>query len=272
MFKIGDFSKLTLVSIRMLRYYDEIDLFKPVEIDHFTNYRYYSAGQIPDLKKIVYLRNLGFKADDIKQILNEEANKQIELLQTKKMDIIKEMEQHTWRLKEIEKFIRNYNQEESRMKYDVVIRKIPSYQVVALRDTMPKYTDEGQLWGKYMGLLGQNGLELKPGGMCYAMFFNDGHADQNVDIEIGDEVVNPKEDLVGLKLKTMEPIETAATLLVAGEYYPNIEHGFNYLATWLEENNYDIAGPSRTVYIKGPDEEQNPENYLTEIILPVNKN
>ncbi len=32
MFKIGEFSKLTQVSIRMLRYYDEMDVFKPLDI------------------------------------------------------------------------------------------------------------------------------------------------------------------------------------------------------------------------------------------------
>lgn len=47
MLKIGDFSKLTRVSIRMLRHYDEIDLLKPVEIDPFTGYRYYSEEQLP---------------------------------------------------------------------------------------------------------------------------------------------------------------------------------------------------------------------------------
>lgn len=46
MFKIGDFSKFTKVSVRMLRYYDEVGLFKPAQIDDFTGYRYYSANTI----------------------------------------------------------------------------------------------------------------------------------------------------------------------------------------------------------------------------------
>ena len=47
MLKIGDFSKLSRVSVRMLRYYDEIGLLKPAEIDRFTDYRYYSEAQLP---------------------------------------------------------------------------------------------------------------------------------------------------------------------------------------------------------------------------------
>lgn len=65
MFKIGEFSKLTQVSIRMLRYYDETGLLKPAETDKFTSYRLYSAEQIPVLNKILFLRNLGFNVSEI---------------------------------------------------------------------------------------------------------------------------------------------------------------------------------------------------------------
>ena len=58
MFRIGEFSKLMQVSIRMLRYYDETGLLKPAVIDPWTGYRMYSAQQIPVLKKILYLRDL----------------------------------------------------------------------------------------------------------------------------------------------------------------------------------------------------------------------
>ena len=52
MFRIGEFSKLTQVSVRMLRYYDEAGLLKPAEVDRWTGYRLYSAGQIPRLDRI----------------------------------------------------------------------------------------------------------------------------------------------------------------------------------------------------------------------------
>ncbi|MDB2130906.1 MerR family transcriptional regulator, partial [Enterocloster clostridioformis] len=56
MFKIGGFSKLTQVSTRMLRYYDETGLLKPAKIDSLTGYRMYSAEQISTLNRIIYLR------------------------------------------------------------------------------------------------------------------------------------------------------------------------------------------------------------------------
>ena len=70
MFKIGEFSKLTQVSVRMLRYYEQAGLLKPAEIDHFTGYRYYTASQIPFLNKIVYLRDSGFTVAEIASALD----------------------------------------------------------------------------------------------------------------------------------------------------------------------------------------------------------
>ena len=69
MLKIGDFSKLSRVSVRMLRYYDEIGLLKPAEIDRFTDYRYYSEAQLPTVCRITALRDMGFGLADICAIL-----------------------------------------------------------------------------------------------------------------------------------------------------------------------------------------------------------
>ena len=52
MIKIGDFSKLSLVSVKTLRYYDETGLLSPIEVDRSSGYRYYSLDQLPRLNRI----------------------------------------------------------------------------------------------------------------------------------------------------------------------------------------------------------------------------
>lgn len=69
MLKIGDFSKLSRVSIRMLRHYDEIGLLKPVWIDPESGYRYYSAEQLPVAGRINALKDMGFGLAAIGEIL-----------------------------------------------------------------------------------------------------------------------------------------------------------------------------------------------------------
>jgi DNA-binding transcriptional MerR regulator len=69
MFKIGDISKLSRVPVKTLRYYDEIGLLKPVAVDRFTRYRYYSIDQLPALYRIWGLKELGFSLEQVGQLL-----------------------------------------------------------------------------------------------------------------------------------------------------------------------------------------------------------
>ena len=69
MLKIGEFSKLSRISIRMLRYYDEMGLLVPETIDSFTGYRYYSEAQLFTAGRITALRDMGFKLCDTAELL-----------------------------------------------------------------------------------------------------------------------------------------------------------------------------------------------------------
>lgn len=100
MLRIGEFSKLTGVPIRTLRYYDEIDLFKPAEIDLFTDYRYYNEEQIEDLELINKLKQVGFTLDEIKQSWNNFTN---EIMENKKKELEQKLDNINESIKEIDK-------------------------------------------------------------------------------------------------------------------------------------------------------------------------
>ncbi len=65
MIKIGEFSRLAHVPVPTLRYYDQMGLLKPVEVDKFTGYRYYTVSQLPRLNRILSLKGLGFSLEQI---------------------------------------------------------------------------------------------------------------------------------------------------------------------------------------------------------------
>ena len=69
MLKIGDFSKLSRISIRMLRHYDELGLLTPETIDPFTGYRYYSEAQLFTAGRINALKAMGFRLCDAAEVL-----------------------------------------------------------------------------------------------------------------------------------------------------------------------------------------------------------
>lgn len=83
LYKIGEFSNMTGLSVKTLRYYDDIDLFKPIDVDLFTGYRYYSTDQIYDLELINVLKSVGFSLEEIK---NNWDSFTVDLFNEKKMN------------------------------------------------------------------------------------------------------------------------------------------------------------------------------------------
>ena len=147
MFKIGEFSRLTQVSIRMLRYYDETGLLKPAETDRLTGYRLYSAAQIPALNKIVFLRDLGFNVSDIAQALHEWSDGHIMgLLEAKRPETEGAIKAGQDRLARLALAKRDIEREQIAIHSNVPIKAVPSYQVLSPRRVVPDHFPEGLLW------------------------------------------------------------------------------------------------------------------------------
>lgn len=104
MYKIGEAANILNTSVRTLRYYDEIDLIKPKEIDLFTGYRYYSKDQINDFQIIKLLKEAGFSLEEIK---NNKDNFSEELMLKKKNELLKEITNIKTKIKQID-YLRSY--------------------------------------------------------------------------------------------------------------------------------------------------------------------
>ena len=74
MFSIGEFARHGRVSVRMLRHYDAIGLLRPATVDPASGYRFYQAGQLADLNRLVALKDLGFTLQQVQAILAEQVS------------------------------------------------------------------------------------------------------------------------------------------------------------------------------------------------------
>ena len=267
MFRIGDFSKLTRVSIRMLRYYDEAGLFKPAKIDAFTGYRYYSAKQITTLNLIVSLRDMGFNISEISIAIHEQSEEKLkDLLIKKKNEVESNIESEKEKLRKISFTIKDLKKERVNMNYNVTLKSVPKYKVISLRDTIPAYDAEGMLWQRLGDFIMKK--KIPCGDIAYATYHDEGYKEGPVDVEV---IMNVKEIFTneeGFEFKETEALEQAASIFVPGDY-SNLTPAYIYLAKWIEENNYSICGNARQLCIKGPWNEQNPNDYLSEIQIPI---
>ena len=136
MLKIGEFYRLSRVSVRMLRHYDQLVLLTPSQTDPFTGYRYYSAEQLPRLNRIIALRDLGFSLEQIGGMLEEElsTDQLLGMLKLKRAEVEEQMKSEQQKLARLEERIRQMSEAPKHASYDVVLREIEPALVAAYRD------------------------------------------------------------------------------------------------------------------------------------------
>ena len=148
MLKIGDFSKLSRISIRMLRHYDEIGILRPESVDDFTGYRYYSEAQLPLAGRIQSLKGLGFGLSVIKEILGKYGDPQEmeKFLLIKHRELKEEAMAAEQKLMLLDSTLKWLRKDGSLMDYDVTLKTVPERYVASVRQVIPAYDQEGVLW------------------------------------------------------------------------------------------------------------------------------
>src|SRR6266568_4353810 len=124
MLKIGEFSRLSQVPVKTLRYYDEIDLFKPSQIDRFTDYRYYTLDQLTPIHSIMALKELGLSLEEIAQLLDKDLPpEQIRgMFRLKQAEAQQRLREEQARLAQIEFRLRQIEMEGMMETVDIVIK------------------------------------------------------------------------------------------------------------------------------------------------------
>lgn len=271
MFKIGEFSKLTQISIRMLRYYDEIGLLKPTKIDSVTGYRMYSAWQIPILQKIVLLRDTKFTTLEIKDIIQKWNEIDIlDELENKKIQINKEIAIERQRIKKIDTAIKEIEAKKFKIHCNINFKKVDKMLILSTRDIIPSYFDEGILWNRLCNFINKENISIKQDMYNNIAIYHDiDHKDENVDIEVGMLVNKVGENKAGFIYREVQSVEKMAYAMVYGPY-TNLAKAYEKLAYWLESNNEHMADkPSRQICHIGVEDSDDPKEYLTEIQIPL---
>ena len=285
MFKIGEFSKLSQVTVKTLRYYDELGLLKPAEVDRFTGYRYYSADQLPRLNRILALKDLGLSLAQVARLLDGglPPAQILGMLLLKQAELQQRVQEERARLARVEARLRKIEREGTTMPtYDVVLKNVEPQTVVAIRDTIPTYSDQGPLWTELAAYLEQHGA--KAAGPSLTIYYDTEYRERDVDVEVATPV---SASLPGTERVTVRGLPGAKQMACVVHHgsYDTLGQAYNALFAWIEANGYRIVGPNREVYLRCPDNDyadpdavgyagytaDAPAEYVTEVQFPVAK-
>lgn len=268
MFKIGDFSKLSRVSVKTLRYYDEIGLITPVRVDDFTGYRYYSTDQLPRLNRILALKDLGFSLEQIARLLDDglPAGHIGEMLELRKREIRDQIEADQVRLNLIEGRLKQIEREGNMPVHDVVIKSIEPVTIASVRSIIPSYEYSGQLFGELVGYLMSHRVQFS--GPPLGLYYDTEYKEQDVDVEVAVPVDPSTRGSDRIKVYELPAIETAACLIHKGDYYLFPE-SYEALMRWIQDNGYQITGTDRQIYLRSYGDTSDMSDFLTEIQFPV---
>jgi len=263
LYKIGDFSRITSLSVKTLRYYDEEDILKPSYRNEENSYRFYDDNNFKRAELVVLLRELNFSISEIKDVMNiyEDKVDLSYILEQKKDMIKKKISEEKLLLKKINFYISPNIMEDDNMNYKIEVKDIPAVNVASIR-YKGNYSDCGTYMGKIFKVI-KGDIKGKPFNCYY-----DDEYKEDADIEtcvptskqFHDQMVTTKELP---QIKAISTIHTGT--------YESINLAYKAIFDYANEKNIICLTPSREIYIKGPGMifKGNSHNYITEIIIPI---
>lgn len=267
MLKIGDFSKLSRVSIRMLRHYDDIGLLKPAEIDGFTGYRYYREEQLFIIGRITALKDMGFALAEIVRILPiyDDKEKLDAFLLGRQKELAALSKQTEYKLMLLDTARKRLRKEQN-MSFNVTVKTIPERYAATVHMVIPRYEDEGMAWN----MMGECKKPLVPADPCLSatVFLDKEYKEENVEIVAWMTVKGTYQDTEHVKFKTLPAVKVASCILKGS--YDQMNDATATVISWINANGYTVSGPMFNIYHMSPAQTQNPDEYVTEVCFPIN--
>lgn len=241
-YRIGEFAKLTGVSAKTLRFYDEVGLLRPAGTDPRTRYRHYLPQQLQDLATILALKELGVSLAEIRKVVDRKkpSRDRREIL----CNLKGEMEQILMRTRQSLRWVNDALREleESTSTVSVVVKRRPAIPVASLRGEGSHYCDILPLEQELLGC-----VPLERRGATRGILWH----------RCADAGVIDGEPFVELKTLTRSVTSydikqlPSATLACAYSAVDDdaAEQAYDALRRWMKQRGYRLVGAKREIYL-----------------------
>ncbi len=260
---IGDFSRITHLSIKTLRRYHEAGLLEPAEVDAHTGYRYYRTEQVPTAQVIRHFRELGMPVREVGEVLGTADPAARGALIAAHLERLEgQLDQTRAAVTSLRRLL-----QPAPAPITVEHRSLPASTVAAISQTVGR--DEVLAWyGAAMAELEQALAErdLRPSGPPGGLYDNELFTHERGRAVVYLPVAQPP---TSGRVHSFElpPAELAVT--VHHGPHDDIDVSYAALGTYVTEQALVVAGPVHEVYLVGPRDTTEPTAWRTEIGWPV---
>ncbi len=265
MLTIGEFSKISRVSSKTLRYYDQIGLLKPGYVSSDSGYRYYEVSQLRTMLLISRLKQYQFSLPEIAAVISKNDDSYLKtLILLKKNQLKSQISSQQAILKQMEQDIEQIERCENFMNTEYMVKTVvfEPVNIYSIRKNMGLKNFEEAFGELFAGLARKR---LKPAGPSLSLYHSEDFNPECTDIEVGVVVSESKGD----GIRRLDPgLCCFATRIGA---YDDFTACYAALAEWTEREGYVISGPPMELYVKGCDNNVSPDEYVTEIYYPIKK-
>lgn len=266
--KIGEFSKLCHTSIKTLRYYEEKGLLIPAQIDAWTGYRFYRIDQVIQLSHILHLKSLGLSLNEIYDVLNQKDDQlKLDLIQQKLKQCNLEISKLLSQKQQLETMIHLQNTQHPVTQ--PTIRALPAHIAARHRQMIKNYDALTTLCTNTIAPeMMRLGCTCPEPQYSYMIKHSENHHHENIDITYCEAVGEMHENTDILQFFEVPAVKKALCYAHLGSY-DSISDTLTKLITNMEANHCVPTDDTRFCFINGPWNKQNPEEYLTEIQIPI---
>lgn len=263
LFTIGEFSRVTGLTVKTLRFYHEQGLLSPTAIDQATGYRYYDETKIEAARIITELRRLDFSLAEIGEILKsctddadlldslKRQRQSIEARMRHDREVSRRLDQLILLEREVREAMQNVT-------FEVEQKNLEPMLIAAVR-MKGKYSDCGHGFARIGKRFGRQIC-----GKAFLLHYDGEFREDDADFEAC-LPIRRGESTDGISVREL-PGGKCVTLMHQGPY-DELGRSYAKVLKHVKANGCEIAMPTREVYLKGPGMifRGNPKKYLTEI-------
>lgn len=267
MFTIGEFSRITGLTVKALRLYHEKGILVPHTVDEGSGYRYYTHDDAEKGRSIKELREMEISLADIEFIFNSGTTNEeiLQTLENQKRQLSEKVSDYTKIIAALETTIAA--EREALMALQQRTFEVEEKTVGDLLMAGIRYKGCYGDCGKYFGQIGRK-MGWLICGKPFNLYYDCGYKENDADIETCMPVRKAKE-AEGISVRTL-PGGKCISLIHQGPY-DQLGRSYEKITAYAKEKGYQIAVPAREIYIKGPGMlfKGNPQKYITEIQMMI---